>query len=661
MGIREASARVFRARFRLPLFVVVGALLVLIVVLGTLQYRWLGRISDAERERMKAMLNARASAFAQDVDRELTRAYLTFQDPVPPGDDGVAARLGARYERWQATARYPRIIKEVYVASVDGQLPRLQRFNPTTRFLEPAEWPASFERVRTQLMHSMPAAPGQDGRLRVQMFPMPVLDDVPALVVPTSVLMLMPHEGAADPGAHPRMSCTVLVLDRDYIVADLLPSLAQQHFRGTGDQVDYQLAVVQPSGHAVLYHSDARFSPAADDRVDATADLLQVRLQEFGELVSEVRRFSTFVAAAPPGDRRRTIVRETFAAPVAQGSVTLQPGAPVSIVVEQRGRPSPDKLAIAGSMAYAAASRLTPLASPRWRLMVKHPSGSLEQAVSVARRRNLLVSSSILAVLGVSVAFLIMSTRRAHDLARQQMEFVATVSHELRTPLAVIRSAADNLADGVVQDEARIRRYGELVRSEGRRLSELVEQILEYAGLQSGARPRSAQPVSLAALLREVAAEAQALAAPAGVVIELDLAEALPPVAGDIAALGRVFQNLIGNAVKYGADGRWVGVRAQTRGERVEVTITDRGIGIAPADQARIFDPFYRAPDVIAAQIQGAGLGLSLVKRIVAAHGGQVSVTSAPGAGSAFTVTLPIVVTDAAAADGVRAAATQHP
>ena len=119
---------------------------------------------------------------------------------------------------------------------------------------------------------------------------------------------------------------------------------------------------------------------------------------------------------------------------------------------------------------------------------MKHPSGSLEAAVNAARRRNLLVSTASSAMLGASMGLLVVSTRRAQELARQQIEFVAAVSHELRTPLAVIRSAADNLADGVVHDEAQVRKYGELVRGEGRRLTEMVEQILEFAGIQSGQR-----------------------------------------------------------------------------------------------------------------------------------------------------------------------------
>ena len=146
------------------MFVVAAALLGLIALLATLQYRWLGRISDAERDGMKATLNTRASAFAQDFDSELTRAYLLFQvEPMPP-DGNVAARMAARYDRWQGTARYPRLIKDVYLTAGDVEQP-LQRFNPGTRFLEPAEWPASMRELRAQLRTGGERA-GADGLAR---------------------------------------------------------------------------------------------------------------------------------------------------------------------------------------------------------------------------------------------------------------------------------------------------------------------------------------------------------------------------------------------------------------------------------------------------------------------------------------------------------------
>jgi signal transduction histidine kinase len=277
----------------------------------------------------------------------------------------------------------------------------------------------------------------------------------------------------------------------------------------------------------------------------------------------------------------------------------------------------------------------------RWRLVVKHPSGSLEAAVNTARRRNILVSTSVMAMLGVSVGFLIVTTRRAQELARQQMEFVAAVSHELRTPLAVIRSAADNLAEGVVQDHPQVKKYGDLVRVEGRRLSEMVEQILELAGIQSGQRSFALRPVPILPLVHDVVRASSTLIEDAGIDVEVDIPETLPPVLGEEAAVRRVLQNLVGNAVKYGASGRWIGITGRHNGREVTISVADRGIGIPAAEQSRIFDAFYRAPNVVDQQIQGAGLGLSLVQRIVEAHGGRISVRSTEGSGSEFTVHLP--------------------
>ena len=654
------------------MFVVAAALLGLIALLATLQYKWLGRISDEEREGMKASLSTRASGFAQDFDSELTRAYLLFQ--VEPMEDAgnLAARVAARYDRWQSTARHPRLIKDVYLTVADVDQP-LQRFNQATRFLEPADWPASMSELRAQLRTGGdPSAPM--GSLLVRTMMPPVWEHVPAVVVPTPVTffyargdpaptpraraaaledplssrgpqaLFNPDAGNTEFNTIPGLSYTVLLLDRDYVIGEMLPGLAQQHFRRTGDAFDYQVAVVSSAGRGVVYHSAAGFSPKPDAPADAAVDLFQVRTQDFGNVAAEVRRFATtFVAKLPQGGRRGTppqVTRKEIIVSPGPGDgrttgtlATREPGS-VSIMVRQNpvdGR--------AGGP--TATWRMTSPSAPRWRLIVKHPSGSLEAAVNAVRRRNLIVSSSILAVLGASVGLLILSTRRAQELARQQMEFVAAVSHELRTPLAVIRSAGDNLADGVVRDDEQIRKYGDLVRNEGRRLTEMVEQILEFAGIQSGQRGFALRPVAIAPILHDIVESSRALIDTAGMQVEYDIPEELPPVLGDEPALRRVFQNLIANAIKYGAGGGWVALRARQDGRDIHVTVADRGIGIAPAEQSRIFEPFYRTPDVIAAQTQGAGLGLSLVKRIVEAHGGRVILRSAPGAGSEFTVVMP--------------------
>ena len=656
------------------MFAIAGALLGLILLLATLQYKWLGQISGAERERMTANLNTRATAFAQDFDREVTRAYLLFQiDPLRQ-DASSAASFVARYDRWQATARFPRMIKDVYLVSpseANGESGAPQRFNPSTRFLEPAEWPAALSQIRTELSRRVPApntAPSGANTtvptMVMRSMIATVWPAVPALVIPTPIVMLT-HAAGSAPSLQmaPTVRYTVVLLDAEYIKGEMLPGLAQTHFQGSGDGFDYQLAVVPttstPSAAKdLIYRSVAEFAPAADSPVDAKADLFQVRTKDFEPLVNEVTRFATITSMTHiAGGRGQTLIRERIGSPGANIAI----GATPRSFIIQKGSPAAGQATMSRAEARVALGGHGVVAPmPHWRLLVKHPAGSLEQAVNAVRRRNLLVSTSILGILGLSVGFLVLSTRRAQDLARQQLEFVATVSHELRTPLAVIRSAADNLADGVVNDEARIRQYGQLVRHEGIRLTDLVEQILEFAGLQSGQRTMAAAPIDIGSLLREVIATAEGTARGAGVTIELTVADKLPAVAGDEPALRRVFQNLVGNAIKYGASARWVGVTARpAAGSGVEITVADRGIGIAPADQDRIFNPFYRSPDVVASQIQGAGLGLSLVKRIVEAHDGRVHVRSAPGEGSSFIVTLPVAHGDGAEG-AVGEAAPQH-
>lgn len=632
------------------MFVVAAAMFGLMAVLATLQYRWLGQVRRAERERMGAMLNTRASAFAQDFDRELARAYLLFQTDGAPDAGSSAARLAARYDRWHATSRFPRLIGSIYlIEAADGKT-TIERFNLATRFVEPAEWPESLEPLQSQLSRH-DDVPANNGTFVIRPALSPVLENVPAIVVPTPVIFF--DQGAevklhlAPVRIPARMSYTVLVLDRDYLVNEMLPSMAEQHFKDAGEGFDYQLAVVHSGDSGVVYRSTAEFEPAAGVKADAAADLFQVRTQDFGALAAEVRRFSTFVTqrAAPAGagsESRSAVIREMIRVPAhGPAAPATPPGAQVSIVLQPGGLSAAQKNALTTGVAASTSLPRTPPA-PKWKLLVKHPSGSLEAAVRATQRRNALVSSGILAVLGASMALLVLSTRRAQRLATQQMEFVAAVSHELRTPLAVIRSAGDNLADGVVRSDEQIRRYGDLVRNEGRRLTEMVEQILEFAGIHSGQRGLALRPVPMRALLDDIVDASRTLIDEAGIDVEMDVPETLPPALGDEVALRRVFQNLVANAVKYGARGGWIGLRGRAAGREVQISVCDRGIGIAAAEQSRIFEPFYRTPDVIAAQIQGAGLGLSLVKRIVEGHGGRISVRSAPGEGSEFTVHLPI-------------------
>ena len=466
--------------------------------------------------------------------------------------------------------------------------------------------------------------------------PSAIWEGAPAIVVPTPVIVFGDVEARCPHGSGDA-AYSLLMIDREYVARELLPSLAERHSAITRRGEPAVSTSRSPSSAARRrtrrLSVDAVLRAALDAQADATADLFQVRTQDFLSLAAEVRRFTAFVSPqhGPPvlgGTARFSDGDDRGASAVDRDSAGPRDwhGRPPDV---RRRQPGPRRA-------------LTASSTPRWKLVVTHPSGSLEAAVSSQRRRNLAISSSVLGLLGASMGLLVLATRRAQRLAKQQMEFVAAVSHELRTPLAVIRSAAENLADGVVHDEARIRRYGELMRTEGRRLTEMVEQILEFAGIQSGQRGFALRPVGVAPLLHDIVSASSGLIESAGLAVDFDIPADLPPVLGDEPALRRAFQNLIDNAVKYGAGGGSIRrqrpqVRLGSQRHRCRPWHRDRRRRI----RLRIFEPFYRAADVVAAQMQGAGLGLSLVQRIVAAHGGRVTVKSAPREGSAFTVQLP--------------------
>jgi signal transduction histidine kinase len=288
------------------------------------------------------------------------------------------------------------------------------------------------------------------------------------------------------------------------------------------------------------------------------------------------------------------------------------------------------------------------MALPGWRIILQHGSGSLDEAVAQARRRNLTTSFGILGVLIAGVGLIVINARKSEKLAAQQMEFVATVSHELRTPLAVIRSAAQNLSAGVIEDPAQAKRYGELIENEGRRLTDMVEEVLEFAGLSGNRRALALRPVDLASLAQDVIDSHAATLASLGFTTEVTAPPDLPPVMVDEEAIRRALNNLVGNAIKYAADGRALTIDLSRRHDggkdEVAIAVTDRGQGIATEDLPHIFEPFYRGRDVVSRQLHGNGLGLSLVSRIAEAHQGSVDVRSTPGAGATFTLHLPVAV-----------------
>jgi signal transduction histidine kinase len=204
----------------------------------------------------------------------------------------------------------------------------------------------------------------------------------------------------------------------------------------------------------------------------------------------------------------------------------------------------------------------------------------------------------------------------------------------------VIRVAADNLANGMMENSRHAQKYGRLIGDEARRLTDMVEQILMFARAESPGRSELTA-VSPEQIVRRALVACNPALREAGMVVECSIEPGLPRALVDANLIVDCVQNLLNNAVKYAASGGWVGVRAESApGARIRISVEDHGPGIDPEELTHVFDPFYRAEEVRNSQIPGVGLGLSLVKRIVEAHHGTVEAANIASSGAVFSIFL---------------------
>jgi signal transduction histidine kinase len=569
----------------------------LLPVLAALQYYWLGQVSQGASERLEAGLRSSAKQFRYDFNREFIRAYLNFHIDSGSSPPDLERYHIDRLQHWNQTAPYPQLISDVFVVK-QGQ-PHLSRLNADAGRFESAEWPSELANLRDRFALTDGDDYSPSSRSPIES----LAEEVPALLVP---FPLEPTQGQPNEGQlllPPGF--TVIKLNLSYMQREFIPSLMKSHLFDDS-QTEYNVAIVGLNHpNRVIYSShDAAGKFSSSD----------VATRIFGLESEEIRTFL-----------------RTEAAPA------------TSVVPPRQLRLINLKL-----LRSAGASSTPSGEDGRWQLLIRHQAGSLAAAVTSARRRNLAISFGILLLLAVGIFATALSTWRAERLARQQINFVAGVTHELRTPLAVICSAGENLADGIVDGPEKASHYGRVIRNEGRRLTEMVEQVLEFAGAQSGRQRYDMRPTEVADFIEGALADSRAQIQANDFNIETAIDPDLPPITGDAAALKRAMQNLISNAIKYDGHSRWVRIRAGTcagkQEKEVWIAVEDRGRGISSVDIAHIFEPFYRGTEAVADQIEGSGIGLSLVKQIVEAHGGRVTVKSTPGAGSVFTLRLQVAL-----------------
>jgi signal transduction histidine kinase len=234
------------------------------------------------------------------------------------------------------------------------------------------------------------------------------------------------------------------------------------------------------------------------------------------------------------------------------------------------------------------------------------------------------------------------NVRREARLARLKSDFVANVSHELKTPLALIRLFAETLEMGRVSGEGKAREYYRIINKESQRLTQLINNILDFSRIEAGRKEYRFERTDLNQIVQEVLDAYRFPIEQQGFTLEVQVPEDLPEVEVDKEALAQALLNLVNNAIKYSRDEKHLRIELRRAGDKVRIEVADRGIGIPKAEQRKIFEKFYRAEDSLVQQTRGSGLGLSLVRHIMEAHGGEVDVESTPGKGSTFTLVLPI-------------------
>jgi signal transduction histidine kinase len=287
---------------------------------------------------------------------------------------------------------------------------------------------------------------------------------------------------------------------------------------------------------------------------------------------------------------------------------------------------------------------------PRWYVGIK----SLGATQEVIGRRYLLNNLSLtLLMTGIIIGAIIYALRAASremKLSQMKTDFVSNVSHELRTPLSSIRVFGELQRLGRVRDQEKVREYGEYIETESRRLTQLINNILDFSRIESGQKTYRFQRADVTEVVHDALKTFDVRLQQDHFNVKVESSSSpLPPVILDPEAIGQVIVNLLDNAVKYSGTSRDIIIRIQRRFEFAMISVTDFGVGIPAGEREKIFERFHRVSTGLVHDVKGSGLGLSLVKHIVEAHGGTVSVQSEIGRGSTFTVALPCRAEEAAA------------
>jgi len=278
-----------------------------------------------------------------------------------------------------------------------------------------------------------------------------------------------------------------------------------------------------------------------------------------------------------------------------------------------------------------------------WKVAMFDPDGkSIEQLTGKEKRLYLMLFAGIIVVMLIGIILMVRAVIHESEISRLKSEFVSNVSHELKTPLALIRMFGETLDSGIVTDEKKRRKFYSIIRKESERLTHLINNVLDFSRMDAGVKEYNFRETDLVEVVRNSLEVYKFQISDNGFNIESDLPDESINLKIDRDAISQVLLNLLNNAVKYSDEKKYILVKVSRNTTSALISVSDHGVGISKEELKKIFDKFYRVLDASTKETRGSGLGLTLAKHIVEAHGGTIEVESEVGKGSRFTLCIPL-------------------
>lgn len=576
--------------------------------LGILQFRWLTMVSKLQEERLRKSLWVSVEQIQRSCNEEIwsLRAPLSLTPDEFKNNDfeRVAATIGY----WMENTQFPELLDSIYAIYIPGD------GEPESKVYDKAL--GTFTEVR--LPEELQPLLVRDGTGPDDFFPMEERLLRKGYFIGQLAFFIWqdrPQNGDRGKPMPPAEILLPIRVSMEAMFKTVIPHFMDQYLDG------YPYRIIKNNSEAATAGPVMSFSSAAPDIV----------IDIYGPILARIRPLMVETVKITDAGNGTDSPRP---------NTTSRLFLPFLKDFENLGK--------TGNLPESAAT-----------LEIYYPGSPIDRLVFVQRLINTLVSSGVLLLLMASTIVMYSLYRRTLAQKIIEQEFTASMSHELRTPIAVLKSAADNLAEGIIQAPERLKEYGSIMSKEVTRLSRMVEGILFYSGLeQVTALPDNAVETDVGALLEDLSDSFKVQFEQENCVLDVELNNLSEPVPVSGEALRLIIENLLMNGIRHGlpanpsaenpASLRLI-VSRQPFGRELALIVEDRGPGIPQKEQAKIFEPFVRGEASVREQRPGSGLGLHLVKRITELLKGTIAVESPyrdffgrDCAGARFAVRLPI-------------------